>query len=83
MINQILAMLNQRNIPQNLGRIKDMMNLVRNANNPQAMINQIASENPQMKQIMDMVGTGDPKQVFLNVCKSKGINPDDVFSMMK
>lgn len=77
-------MLNQRNIPQNLGKVKDMMNLVRNAHNPQAMVMQLASKNPQMKQIMDMVGTnGDPRQIFMNACKSKGVNPEDILSMMK
>lgn len=57
--------------------------MVRNANNPQAMISQLASQNPQMKTILDMVKGGNPKDIFYDVCQQRGINPDDILSQMR
>lgn len=60
-----------------------MMAMLSNAINPQAMLMQIASKQPKMKQILDMVGNGDPKQIFFNACKQKGVIPDQILSKMK
>lgn len=68
----------------NLKRIKDMVGMIKGARNPQAMLSQMASNNPQMKSVLDMVQTGgDPRQMFFNACKQKGIDPEQILSMMK
>lgn len=76
-----------RNTPvnNNLNQIKQMMNMVRSAGNPQAMLQSIAQNNPQMKQVMDIVGQsgGDPKAAFYRMAEEKGVNPDQVLSMLK
>lgn len=72
-------------MPQNLGRIKQMMGMVRSAGNPQAMISQIASQNPQMKQVLDLVNQsgGDPKKAFYSACKSRGVDPESIIKMLR
>lgn len=73
-----------QSMPQGMGMIRQMMNMVKSAGNPQQMMTQLASQNPQMKQIIDMVGTsGNPKQMFLNICKQRGIDPEQIISMLK
>ena len=62
-----------------------MMQMVRSANNPQAMINQLMQTNPQMKQVMDVVRASgnDPKKAFYALAQQKGINPDDILNLLK
>ena len=66
-------------------QIKQMIQMVRSANNPQAMINQLMQTNPQMKQVMDVVRASgnDPKKAFYALAQQKGINPDDILNQLK
>ena len=86
MQNPILQTLGRsQQMPNNLGQIKQMMNMVKNAGNPQAMLNQMAQNNPHVKQIMDIVSQngGDPKKAFYQMAEQKGINPDEILNMLK
>lgn len=62
-----------------------MMNMVKSAGNPQMMLQQMISQNPQMKQVMDLVNQngGDPKAAFYKMAEEKGINPDEILNMLK
>ena len=77
------ALGNQTN-PQ-IAQVKQMLNTVRSAGNPQAMLNQLIQNNPQMRQVMDIVNQngGDPKKAFYAMAQQKGVNPDDILSMLK
>ena len=68
-----------------LGQIKQMMNAVRMAQNPMAMLNQLAQNNPQVKQVMDLVNQygGDPDRAFRTVAEKNGLNPQDIYDMLK
>ena len=59
--------------------------MIKNAGNPQMMLNQMMSQNPQLKQVMDYVHAngGDPKQAFYKMAQEKGINPDDILNQLK
>ena len=59
--------------------------MVRSANNPQAMINQLMQTNPQMKQVMDVVKASgnDPKKAFYALAQQKGINPDEILNQLR
>lgn len=61
-----------------------MVDMVKSARNPKDMVMNMASQNPQMKPIIDMVKSGgNPQQMFFNACKEKGIDPEQILSMMK
>ena len=62
-----------------------MLGMVRSANNPQAMLQAMTQNNPQMQQVMNVVqqNGGDPQKAFYALCKQKGINPNDVLQMLK
>lgn len=68
-----------------MSQIKQMMGMVNSAQNPQAMLSQLMGNNPQMKQVMDIVNQcgGDPKTAFYKLAEQKGINPQDVLDMLK
>ena len=59
--------------------------MMQGAKNPQALLNQMMSNNPQYKQVMELVNQngGDAKKAFYNICKEKGINPDDIINQLK
>ena len=84
-IPQILQQLQRVNLPGNLGQIKQMMGMIRNAGNPQAMLNQMMQNNPQMNQVMDLVNQhgGDAQKAFYSLCEQRGVNPDEILGMLK
>ena len=82
---QILQQLGKNNIAQMLQPVKQMMNMVRSAQNPQAMLDQLASTNPQMKQVMDIINQhgGDPMKALKETAGQMGFNSDDILNMLK
>ena len=77
-------------ILQQLGKnqanpIKQMMNMVKMSQNPQAMIQQLMMNNPQMQQVMQIVKQhgGDPMKAFYEVAKERGVDPEEIMNMLK
>lgn len=70
---------------QNLGQIRNMVNLIKNAGNPQALLNNMISQNPQMKQAIQYVNDngGNPKAAFEKLAKEKGIDPNEIQKMIQ
>lgn len=85
MKNPVLQALRNTPTPNNsLNQIKQMMNMVRSAGNPQAMLQSLAQQNPQMQQVMDLVNqAGDPKTAFYQMAEEKGVNPEQILSMLR
>ena len=85
-MNSLYSQLNptRMSLPNNIAQIKQMMNMMRNASNPQEMLQNMVSSNPQMKQVMDIVqkSGGDPKTAFYNLAKERGVNPDEIIQML-
>ena len=61
------------------------MEMVKTAQNPQAMLNQLATNNPNMKQVMDIVNQydGDISKAFYETAKQKGVDPNEILNMLK
>ena len=80
---QILQQLARSN-PQ-INQVKSLMGIVRNANNPGAMLNMVAQNNPQLRQAMDFVRQygNDPKQAFYAACQQRGVDPQDILNVLK
>jgi hypothetical protein len=62
-----------------------MLQTIRSAGNPQMMMQQMMSQNPQMQSVMDYVqqNGGDAKSAFYKLAKEKGVNPDDIINQLK
>lgn len=68
---------------QNLYHVKNIMQMLRTAKNPESVLQQIAQQNPAIQQVMEMCKGKDPQQIFMEACKQKGIDPMQVISMLK
>ena len=71
------------NTPGNLAPIKNMMSMLQAAQNPQAALNMLAQKNPQFAQVMSLVQGRNPQEVFYEMCKQRGVNPDDILNQLK
>ena len=75
----------QRMQTPNLNYIRNMMNTVRSAGNPQVMLMNMAQNNPGIKQAMDVINQsgGDPQKAFYALAEQKGVNPEDILSQLR
>lgn len=67
------------------GGIMGMINMIRNARNPQQMMNQLAQTNPQMQQVMSVINKngGDAKKAFYAMAQERGVDPNSILSMLR
>lgn len=80
-IPQILQQLSNAPMQQ----IKNMMNAVRSASNPQAMLSQMMQSNPQMQQVMQLVSQsgGDAQRAFYTLAQQRGVDPNEILNMLR
>ena len=66
-------------------QIKQMMNMVNMAGNPQAMLNQLMMNNQQMKQAMSIVEKygGDSMKALYGEAERMGVDPQEILNMLK
>ena len=66
-------------------QIKQMMNTVQMAQNPQMALNQMITSNPQMKQVMDLINQngGDIDKTVRTVAEQNGLKPEDIMELLK
>lgn len=69
--------------PQAVNTVKGMLQNLRSVQNPEAVINTLASKNPLLGSVMRMVGGRDPKQVFFEECQRQGIDPNEIINMLR
>lgn len=70
---------------QNLQRTKDLLYQIKNSGNPQGMLNMLMQQNPQIRNVMQIVqeNGGDPKKAFYSTAEKMGVNPNEIISMLK
>ncbi len=73
-----------RNNPK-LMQIKQMFNAVKMAQNPQLALNQMISNNPQLKQVMGIINDngGDIDKTVRTVAEQNGFTPEDLMELLK
>ena len=61
------------------------MGALKTAKNPQAMLENMANQNPQIKEIMDYIKSNgnDPKAAFYQRAKEMGVDPEEIINMLK
>lgn len=70
---------------QMAAKIKQSMQTIRAAANPQAALNMMIMNNPNMKQVMEIIQQygGDPMKALEETSKQFGMTSDDVLNMLK
>ena len=68
-----------------LAQIKQIRNVIQAARNPQAALMNMMGNNPQMKQVQDIIQQrgGDPMQAFRAMAEENGLDPDEILSMIR
>lgn len=85
-MTDILKMINgaaMRGNPQ-MTTIRQYMNVLKASRNPQAALEGMMANNPQLqqvKQIVDKKG-GDPMKAFRDMAEENGLDPDEILSMI-
>ena len=71
--------------PVEQGGILGLINQVRNSQNPEAFMQNLASTNPQIKNIMDYVNQngGDARAAFYNLAAQKGVDPNSILNQLR
>lgn len=56
------------------------MNTIKNSGNPQMMLQQMITQNPQIQQIMNYINAndGNAKDAFYKMANEKGVNPQEI-----
>lgn len=77
--NPMLQMLNQSrpSISNN------PMAMLQGGMNPQQLINNLMARNPQISNLINQYGHGDPKAAFYEYARLKGANPDEILNMIR
>ena len=88
MKNQLFKQLNPlgNSLPNgSLARIKQMMDTVNTATNPQSVIQNMIGNSPQLKQVMDIVqkSGGDPQKAFYQMAEQVGADPNEILNMLR
>ena len=65
-----------------VANFRNMMAMLNGSHNPQQTIMQMASQNPQMNQIIQMCNGKNPKDVFFSECQRRGIDPNQFLSQL-
>nr|DAG57209.1 MAG TPA: protein of unknown function DUF1858 [Bacteriophage sp.] len=81
MANPLFTQAMQQAVGQN--PIAQLYGMFRNSQNPQAMLSQLAKNNPQMAQVMQMCNGRNPQQVFYEMCQRQGVDPNSILSQFK
>lgn len=87
-LNPMLAALNQGKVPGMVVQLKNMkkrIDALRSLGNPQLALNQLISQNPQMKQAYDYVQAngGNAKEVCLKLAREQGIDPQSILDALR
>lgn len=65
-----------------LGPVKQAMNMAQAAANPNAMVQRLLSQNPQVQQLIQQAG-GDPKRAFYTLAQQMGVDPEQILAQLK
>ena len=78
-LNQLMNTAMQNNPIINLFRT------VSAAQNPNAMMQQMANNNSQLQQTLDFINQngGNAKQLFYSMAQQKGVNPETIINQLK
>ena len=72
-------------LQQQMLPFRNMFNMMRNAKNPSAMMQQMMKNNPAYSQAMDIIkqNGGDAKTAFYKMAEQNGVNAEQFLSMFR
>ena len=83
-MNQLYQQMNTKALLSN-NNVKQMANMMKMYSNPQMMLNQLAQNNPQAKELVNLLQNSgkSPKDLFYQMAQEKGVDPNEILNMLK
>ena len=65
--------------------IRNMINTIKTAQNPQMMLQQMAQKNPMLQQAMQYVNQngGDARAAFYKLAQERGVDPETILQQLR
>lgn len=71
-------------ITNNIRTVKALANMIKTAKDPQAMLNHLASQNPQLKEILELTSSGKSyKDLFYEKAEQMGVDPEMILRQLR
>lgn len=68
----------------NFNEAKAMVDMMRNAKNPQLLLREYAKTNQNVREVMGyMDKCGNPRDAFYQMASAKGVDPEAILSMIR
>lgn len=67
----------------NLAHFKQMLSMLNSQPNPNAMLQQMVQQNPQLANVLQLAQTRNPQELFYQMCKEKGVDPNTILSQLR
>lgn len=83
-MNPIIQQMNRTALNQN--PVVNMFRMVRSSRNPAQMLQNMAMQNPQIQQALNIVNTqygGNMQNAFYDMAKKRGVDPQSVLGMFR
>lgn len=84
-MNSLYQQLQGASSMPNLNNLKQMMGLFKGANNPQQLLANLVNQNPQMRQVIQLVNSSgkSPKDLFYQLAKQRGVDPNEILKQLQ
>ena len=78
MANPLLQALSMASMNKGISSMNELYKLM-TCNNPMMLFNQIAKNNPQLNECLNLLNRGmNPQDLFYKLCNQRGINPQEM-----
>ena len=78
MANPLLQALSMATMNNGISSMSELYKLM-TSQNPMMLFNQIAKNNPQLKECLNLINRGiNTQDLFYRLCNQRGINPQDI-----
>ena len=78
MANPLLQALSMASMNKGISSMSELYRLM-TCNNPMMLFNQIAKNNPQLNECLNLINRGmNPQDLFYQLCNKRGINPQEM-----
>lgn len=85
MANLIVQAMQNQSATNNQNNALGIIGMLKSSNNPNMMLQQLASSNPMVANTMNLINQygGNPQKAFYEEAKKRGIDPNQILGMLK
>ena len=67
--------------------LSQMVGIAKTVQNPQAALQQMSANNPQMQEVMQLInqngGINNAQNIFYNLCQQRGVDPNTILNQLR